>query len=49
MRIAIKGKRGPKKNLRAKTRNAARKQFRRDNPEYRGSKLHCWPLPGQTA
>lgn len=33
------------RNAQTKARNAARKNLRKSNPKYRGSKLRCWPLP----
>lgn len=43
--IAFGRRRGAHKNAKSKSRNLARKQWRRDHPESAGRKLHCWPLP----
>jgi len=41
----LRRQRDEKKNIRAKERNKARKQFRIDHPQHRGKQLNCWPLP----
>lgn len=43
--MKLKSRRSPKKNLRTKQRNEARRQWRKDHPGQSGSKLRCWPLP----
>lgn len=36
--------RNTEKNTKVKNRNAARKQWRKDNPKQSGKKLKKWPL-----
>lgn len=48
-RFGFKSKRGDKKNIRGKSRNAERLSYRTRHPEHRGKQLNVWPLPDADA